>query len=138
MVSLLLQTTGGFLMSLLVILLYLVALVVGIGSLVCFVLVVVQMFKHDQTGLGVACILLIFCGIGGLIAFIYGWIKNKEWGLQKIMLIWTACIVVGLLVNIVLVGVGASMGGNAPTQFQQQLDNMQIDDVNIELEPPTP
>jgi hypothetical protein len=138
MVSLLLQTTGGFLVTVLAILLYLVALVVGIGSLVCFVMVVVQMFKHDQTGLGVACILLIFCGIGGLIAFIYGWIKNKEWGLQKIMLIWTACIIVGLLVNIVLVGVGASMGGNAPTQFQQQLDNMQIDDLNVELEPPTP
>jgi hypothetical protein len=125
-------------MSVLAILLYLVALVVTIGSLVCFVLVVVQMFKHDQTGLGVACILLIFCGIGGLIAFIYGWIKNKEWGLQKIMLIWTACIVVGLLVNIVLVGVGASMAGNAQSQFQQQLDNMQIDDLNVELEPPTP
>ena len=45
-------------MAVLAILLYLLAFVVGIGSLVCFVMVVVQMFKHDQTGLGIACIVL--------------------------------------------------------------------------------
>ena len=125
-------------MAVLAILLYLLAFVVGIGSLVCFVMVVVQMFKHDQTGLGVACIVLLFCGIGGLIAFVYGWMKNKEWNLQKIMLIWTVCIAVGLLVNIVLIGVGASMAANPNSPFQQQLNNMQVDDLNVELEPPSP
>lgn len=119
-------------MTLLTILLYLVALVVGIGSLVCFVLVVMQMFKHDQAGLGVACIVLIFCGIGGLIAFVYGWIKNKEWNLQKVMLAWTVCIVVGVLVNIVL------MAGSAPSAFQQQLNNMPVENLNVEFEQPSP
>ena len=66
------------------------ALVSGIGSLVCFVLVVVKMFQHNQTALGIACIVLLFCcGIGGLIAFIYGWVKSAEWGITTLMTIWT-------------------------------------------------
>jgi hypothetical protein len=125
-------------MTLFAILLYLVALVVGIGSLVCFVLVVVEMFKREQTGLGIACIVLIFCGIGGIIAFVYGWIKANEWGLQKIMLAWTVCLVVGIAVNVMLVGVGATMVRPGATDFQQQLDGMQLDDINIELEQPSP
>ena len=71
--------------------------VTGIISLVCFVMVVVQMFQRGQTGLGIACILLLFCfGIGALIAFIYGWTKAGQWGITKLMTIWTVCIVIGL------------------------------------------
>jgi hypothetical protein len=41
----------------------------GITSLVCFVMVLVKMFQNGKTGLGIACIVLVFCcGIGGLIA----------------------------------------------------------------------
>ena len=72
--------------------------IAGLGSLICFILVLVQMFKSGQTALGVACIVLLFCvGIGGLIAFIYGWIKNQEWGFTTVMLVWTACIVIGIV-----------------------------------------
>ena len=40
-------------------------------------MVVVQMFQHNETGIGVLCIVLFFCGqIGTLIAFIYGWVKS--------------------------------------------------------------
>jgi len=125
-------------MTMLALLLYLVVLVVSIASLVCFVMVVIEMFKHDQTGLGIACIVLIFCGIGGLIAFVYGWIKNNEWGLQKIMLVWTVCVVMGLVVNVILVGVGATMTRGTATEFQQQLDSMPIENVEIEFEQPSP
>src|SRR5690242_10501235 len=52
----------------------------GLGALVCFILVVVQMFQRGQTGLGVACIVLLFCcGIGNLVAFVYGWMRHREW-----------------------------------------------------------
>ncbi|HVS36441.1 MAG TPA: hypothetical protein VMS17_12820 [Gemmataceae bacterium] len=72
--------------------------VAGVASLVCFILVLVQMFQRGQTGLAVACIVLVFCGgIGALIAFIYGWVKSREWGLNNVMLIWTVCIVIGLV-----------------------------------------
>jgi len=72
-----------------------------LGSLVCFILVVLQMFKREKTGLAIACIVLICC-IGGLIAFIYGWIKNKEWNITNIMIIWTVCwifTIVGYALN---------------------------------------
>jgi membrane protease YdiL (CAAX protease family) len=137
--SLLLQTTGGFLMAVAVILLYLLIFLVAIISFVCFVLVLVQMFKHDQTGLGIVCIVLtIICGIGPLIAFVYGWMNNKEWSLQKVMLAWTGCVAAQIVLAIIFVGLAMSAPGGAPTQFQQRLDNMQIDDLNVELEPPTP
>jgi hypothetical protein len=83
--------------------------IAGLGSLVCFILVVVQMFQRGQTGLGIACIVLIFCcGIGGLIVFVYGWIKASSWGIQNIMLVWTACIVLGIIAGVL-----------NPAQFQQ-------------------
>src|SRR5207244_2318083 len=69
------QTRGDLNMQTLALLLQGVA---GIASLVCFVMVLIQMFQHGQTGLGIACIVLIFCGVGGLIAFIYGWMKSTE------------------------------------------------------------
>ena len=35
--------------------------ILGIGSLVCFILVLIKMFQQGQTGLGIACIVLAFC-----------------------------------------------------------------------------
>jgi predicted permease len=80
----------------------------GLGSLVCFILVVVQMFQRGQSTMGILCIVLLFCcGVGGLIAFIYGWVKSREWGLTNIMLVWTVCYVVSFI------GIGI-----APPDFQ--------------------
>lgn len=75
---------------------------VSIGTLICFILVVIKMFQHGQTGLGIASIVLVFCcGIGGLIAFIYGWVKSREWGIQNIMIAWTVLFVVGIILGII-------------------------------------
>jgi peptidoglycan biosynthesis protein MviN/MurJ (putative lipid II flippase) len=68
------------------------SIIAGIGSLVCFILVLVEMFRRGNTGLGIACIVLaLCCGIGGLVAFVYGWIRHREWGLTNVMIIWTVC-----------------------------------------------
>ena len=69
----------------------------SIGSLVCFVLVVVKMFQHNQTTLGVVCIVGVFCCIGGLIAFVFGWMKSKEWNITNIMIIWTICFIISII-----------------------------------------
>jgi hypothetical protein len=69
----------------------------GLASLVCFILVVVAMFQRNQTTLGIVCIVLVFCGIGGLIAFVYGWMKANEWNLKNVMIIWTIAIVIGII-----------------------------------------
>jgi hypothetical protein len=70
------------------IILYYLALV---GQLVCWILVLVQIFKRQHIALGVVGII---CGI---VAFIYGWIKSREWGIMNIMLAWTACLVLQIL-----------------------------------------
>jgi hypothetical protein len=72
----------------------------GLGALICFILVLVKMFQNGATGLAIACIVLAFCcGIGALIAFIYGWIKSGEWNLRNVMLVWTVCIVLSVIGN---------------------------------------
>ncbi|CAN5909113.1 hypothetical protein BH11VER1_BH11VER1_09350 [soil metagenome] len=77
----------------------------GLASFVCFILVLIQMFKCAGAGMGIMGI--ITCGWG---AFIWGWIKAKEYGLKKLMLGWTAAIVVMMLayVGIAIFGVAAA------------------------------
>ena len=71
--------------------------VAGLATLVCFILVVIAMFQHQQTGLGIICIVLAFCAIGVVIAFVYGWMKSSEWRLQNVMIIWTIAWLIGLI-----------------------------------------
>ncbi len=80
------------------ILMQVVALAVTVVSLVCWIMILVKIFKQN-VGLG---ILGIFCSI---FAFIYGWVKAKEFNAQKIMLVWTIAVVVGIIAN--FLGAGA-------------------------------
>jgi len=64
----------------------------GIGWLICFIMVLMKMFQVGQTALGVVCIVLVFCiGIGGLVAFIMGWVNATTWNIKNLMLAWTGC-----------------------------------------------
>jgi uncharacterized membrane-anchored protein YitT (DUF2179 family) len=50
----------------------------------------------------VGCLVgLLLCGLGALVAFIYGWVKARPWNITNIMYAWTACIVLGIVLNIV-------------------------------------
>jgi hypothetical protein len=64
-------------------------------SVVCWILVLIQMFKQSALKgiLGLIC---------GLYAFIWGWM-NSSLGLKNIMLLWTVAIVLGI--------VGGAIGG---------------------------
>jgi len=86
----------------------------GLGSLVCAILILIQLFKKEGVGLG---ILGIFCGI---YTYIWGWIKSKELGLKNIMLGWTACIVMAMI------GYGISIAGvvNNP-EFRKKIEEGQ-------------
>ncbi len=83
-------------------LLGIVAVLAGIGSLVCWIMILVKMFKNGETVLGIVS---IFCAIVG---YIMGWVKSSEWNTKQIMLIWTACIVVGIIANVVAGGMAAA------------------------------
>ena len=65
----------------------------GIGSLVCWIMVLIQMFKNAGVLHG---ILGIICG---LYAFIWGWMNNTKLNLKTIMLVWTVLIVVSLVIQ---------------------------------------
>jgi hypothetical protein len=68
--------------------------VCSIISLVGPILVMVKMFQHNETGFGIASIMLSFCtGIGVLLPFIYGWMKADAWDLRRVMLVRTVCFV---------------------------------------------
>lgn len=74
-------------------LLSVVLVAISIVSLVCWIATLIKIFK-DNVGLG---ILGIICG---LFAFIYGWVRTKEYDNKTVMLIWSICIVVGILVQV--------------------------------------
>jgi hypothetical protein len=71
--------------------------VIGLGSLVCDILVIVKIFQANEIGLG---ILGIFCP---LFTFIYGWVKSTQWKIRPIMLVWSCLIVINIILQIVLV-----------------------------------
>ena len=97
-------------MGALVLLLSGVQIILGIASLVCFIMVVVKMFQNDATGVGIASLVLILCGIGGLIAFIYGWMKASAWNSQSLMLIWTGCILGSIVASLLVFMFSAAAG----------------------------
>ena len=55
-------------------------------AFVCWIMeIVAALQKGDGPLLGILSIVL--CSLGG---FVIGWAKAKDWGIQKLMIIWTA------------------------------------------------
>ncbi len=91
------------------------SLLLGLVSLVCYVMVVIQIFQHGETGMGLACTIgLLLCGLGALLAFIYGWVKAGPWRLNNIMLVWTACFVINLILSFLAPSPFAGLNVPAP------------------------
>jgi hypothetical protein len=74
-----------------------------IGSLVCWVMVLIKMFPAEGPLKG---ILAVICG---LYAFIWGWMNAAKFNLRNIMLAWTACFVVSLVLG--MMGGMSAVGG---------------------------
>jgi hypothetical protein len=70
---------------------YILAGVAGVGSLVCWVVILIQMFKNEKPLIGIIGVL---CGPW---AFIWGWMNAAKLGIKNTMLIWSACIVVQMI-----------------------------------------
>ena len=73
---------------------------VGLASLVLFILVLIKLFKKEGVLLG---ILGIICA---LYTFIWGWINHKKQNITNIMIIWTVLVIIGLVLNY---GMGVNM-----------------------------
>ncbi|MBN2410527.1 hypothetical protein JXQ31_02470 [candidate division KSB1 bacterium] len=66
---------------------------VSLAVFVCFILVLIKLFKKEGVGLG---ILGIICG---LYTFIWGWINHKKQNITTIMIIWTILFVLILILQ---------------------------------------
>jgi NAD/NADP transhydrogenase beta subunit len=72
------------------------SIVAGIGSLICFVMVLIPLFREKGALHG---ILGIICG---LYTFIWGWMNVTRLNIRNVMLAWSACMLVGMGCNMVV------------------------------------
>jgi hypothetical protein len=69
-------------------------LLISLGAFVCFIIVLIKQFQVGGVVHGI--IGIITCGIW---TFIWGWMNSGKAGIKNIMLIWTALIVVGIVLG---------------------------------------
>ncbi|HDN79271.1 MAG TPA: hypothetical protein ENG33_02240 [Chloroflexi bacterium] len=62
-------------------------------NLALFISVLIKLFQNEGVGLG---ILGLICS---LYTFIWGWMKHKELGLTKVMVAWSAIIVIQMVLG---------------------------------------
>lgn len=79
------------------------ALLALIGSVICWILVLIKIFQNDGALKGV---LGLICS---LFAFIWGWMNAGRLGIKNIMMAWT--------VLIILYAILAAMGGGFSYSF---------------------
>jgi hypothetical protein len=84
------------------------AMLVGIGCLICFIIVLIKLFQNEGALKG---ILGLICG---LYTFVWGWINADRLGIKNIMIIWTILIIVSLVLNFAF-GVAMIPYTGAPT-----------------------
>ena len=69
------------------------AVVVGIGSLICWIMVLIKLFQEKGVLHG---ILGIICA---LYPFIWGWMNAGRLNIKNVMIVWSVCIVLGIILN---------------------------------------
>ena len=68
-------------------------MVCSVGSIVCWVMVLMKMFPAEGTLKG---ILAIICG---LYAFVWGWMNAAKFGLKNVMMAWTVLVLLTFVVT---------------------------------------
>jgi len=68
----------------------------ALANLVLFIIVLIKLFQNEGVGKG---ILGLICSI---YTFIWGWMKHKELNLTKIMIAWSAAIVLQMILGTLL------------------------------------
>ncbi len=73
---------------------------IGLVMFVCFILTLIKIFQDkEKNGVLHGIIGIVTCGIWALI---WGWINSARYGNKNIMLLWTACVVVNIILNFML------------------------------------
>ena len=69
------------------------AIVVAIANLIFFIMILIKLFQEKGVLHG---ILGLICGI---YTFIWGWINADRLGVKQIMIYWSVCIVLSIILN---------------------------------------
>jgi hypothetical protein len=77
------------------------AMVIGLGCLICAIMVLIKQFQTGGVVHGIIGIVTCF-----IWTFIWGWMNANTLNIKNIMMIWTALIVINIILNIVF---GAAM-----------------------------
>jgi hypothetical protein len=78
------------------------SIVASIASLVCLIIVLTKLFPDKGVGWG------IFGIICGIYTFIWGWQNVNRFDLKNIMWIWSAAIIVSIIVQVLVIMSAAS------------------------------
>ena len=73
----------------------LLAMLVGIGCLICWIIVLIKMFQNEGALKGILGIICV------LYAFIWGWMNSDRLSIRNIMMIWTLLAIIQLVLNFV-------------------------------------
>jgi len=99
--------------------LQLLILIIGVVAFICFILVAMPIFRQSVAlGILYVIVAIVTCGIGALI---WGWVKAKEYGLQKVMTIWTICVVLNLILGTATITVA---GNEMRKTFQESTERL--------------
>lgn len=72
----------------------LIAIAVAIANLVCLIIVLTKLFPKEGALKG------IFGIICGLYTFIWGWQNAKSEDIQNVMIIWSFCVGLNIVLNV--------------------------------------
>jgi hypothetical protein len=84
--------------------------IAGLGSLICFIIVLIKQFQDGGVLHGI--IGLITCGIWTLI---WGWINSGRLNIRNIMLIWTLLWIAAIILNSMSGALSFTSGIGTPT-----------------------
>lgn len=72
-----------------------IGMLVGLGYLVCLIMVLIKQFQNGGAVHGI--IGIITCGIW---TFIWGWMNASRLNIKNIMMIWTLLLIVCIAINL--------------------------------------
>jgi hypothetical protein len=72
-----------------------VSMIAGLGSLVCWILTLIKLFTEEGVLQG---IIGIICG---LYALIMGFVRMQQWAHQTVMIAWSICLVLSIVCNVI-------------------------------------
>ncbi len=84
------------------------ALVLSIGSFICFIMVLIKQFQEGGVLHGI--IGIITCGLWTLI---WGWMNAGRLNIKNLMMIWTLLIIVCIILHVLGGGFHFSVGNTA-------------------------